>query len=79
MPKLIKKWSSMTSGKYMMEAFSRISDRLSRTGKPAWILSESTDTWDSVDWLVKNVENNNGNVGIFGKTSKSVSIPRWAP
>lgn len=29
-------------------------------------IDESTDTWDSVDWLVKNVKNNNGNVGIFG-------------
>jgi hypothetical protein len=27
---------------------------------------ESTDTWDTVDWLVKNIKNNNGNVGIFG-------------
>ncbi len=27
---------------------------------------ESTDAWDSVDWLVKNVPNNNGKVGIFG-------------
>jgi putative CocE/NonD family hydrolase len=27
---------------------------------------ESTDTWDTVDWIVKNVPNNNGNVGIFG-------------
>ena len=27
---------------------------------------ESSDTWDTVDWLVKNVENNNGNVGIYG-------------
>jgi putative CocE/NonD family hydrolase len=29
-------------------------------------IDESTDTYDTVDWLVKNVENNNGNVGIFG-------------
>jgi putative CocE/NonD family hydrolase len=29
-------------------------------------IDESTDTWDTVDWLVKNVKNNNGNVGIFG-------------
>lgn len=29
-------------------------------------IDESTDTWDTVDWLVKNVVNNNGNVGIFG-------------
>ena len=27
---------------------------------------ESTDAWDTVDWLVKNVKNNNGKCGIFG-------------
>ena len=27
---------------------------------------ESTDTYDSIDWLVKNVENNNGKVGTWG-------------
>jgi predicted acyl esterase len=25
--------------------------------------NESTDTWDTIDWLVKNVPNNNGRVG----------------
>ncbi|HOO98130.1 MAG TPA: CocE/NonD family hydrolase [Bacteroidales bacterium] len=30
------------------------------------VTDETTDTWDTVDWLVKNIENNNGNVGIFG-------------
>jgi putative CocE/NonD family hydrolase len=29
-------------------------------------IDESTDTWDTVDWLVKNIKNNNGKVGIFG-------------
>jgi hypothetical protein len=29
-------------------------------------IDESTDTWDTVDWLVKNIGNNNGKVGIFG-------------
>jgi putative CocE/NonD family hydrolase len=29
-------------------------------------IDESTDTWDTVDWLIKNVDGNNGNVGIFG-------------
>jgi putative CocE/NonD family hydrolase len=33
---------------------------------------EATDAWDAVDWLVKNVPNNNGRVGIFG-----VSYPGW--
>lgn len=27
---------------------------------------ESTDAWDTVDWLLKNVKNNNGKAGIFG-------------
>lgn len=28
--------------------------------------SETTDAYDSIDWLVKNVSNNNGKVGIYG-------------
>ncbi len=27
---------------------------------------ESTDAYDTIDWLVKNVENNNGRAGIYG-------------
>src|SRR5881396_74730 len=27
---------------------------------------ENSDTWDSIDWLVKHVPNNNGKVGMFG-------------
>jgi putative CocE/NonD family hydrolase len=29
-------------------------------------IDESSDTYDTIDWLVKNIENNNGNVGVFG-------------
>jgi len=29
-------------------------------------IDEASDTYDSIDWLVKNVEDNNGNVGVFG-------------
>ena len=29
-------------------------------------VDESSDTYDSIEWLVNNVENNNGNVGIWG-------------
>ena len=29
-------------------------------------IDESTDTYDTVEWLTKNVENNNGRVGIYG-------------
>jgi putative CocE/NonD family hydrolase len=27
---------------------------------------ESTDAWDTVDWLIKHISNNNGKAGIFG-------------
>ena len=29
-------------------------------------IDETTDTYDTVDWLVKNIPNNNGNVGLWG-------------
>ncbi|MGA9590157.1 MAG: CocE/NonD family hydrolase [Salegentibacter sp.] len=29
-------------------------------------IDEASDTYDTIDWLVKNVENNNGRVGIWG-------------
>jgi putative CocE/NonD family hydrolase len=29
-------------------------------------MDESTDTWDTIDWLVKNVRPNNGRVGLWG-------------
>ena len=29
-------------------------------------VDESTDTYDAIDWLVKNVPHNNGRVGVFG-------------
>lgn len=34
-----------------------------RSGKD---VDESSDAFDTVDWLLKNVSNNNGNVGIYG-------------
>lgn len=34
--------------------------------KKAGQTDESTDTYDTIDWLVKNIENNNGRVGVFG-------------
>jgi putative CocE/NonD family hydrolase len=35
-------------------------------------IDESTDTYDSIDWLLKNVPRNNGRVGMLG-----VSYPGW--
>jgi putative CocE/NonD family hydrolase len=33
---------------------------------------ESTDAWDTIDWLLKNVANSNGRVGMWG-----ISWPGW--
>jgi putative CocE/NonD family hydrolase len=35
-------------------------------------IDESTDTFDSVDWLIRNIACNNGKAGIFG-----ISYPGW--
>lgn len=29
-------------------------------------IDETTDTWDTVDWLIKNIKNNNGKAGMYG-------------
>lgn len=29
-------------------------------------IDESSDTWDSIDWMIKNLKANNGKVGIYG-------------
>ena len=30
------------------------------------LVDESTDTFDTVDWLLKNIPNNNGRIGVYG-------------
>lgn len=58
-------------GKYKSEGTMQIHQPLIHlTNKNA--IDESTDTYDTVDWLVKNLKGNNGKVGIFG-----VSYPGW--
>jgi len=29
-------------------------------------VDETTDTWDTVEWLIKNIDNNNGKAGMYG-------------
>jgi putative CocE/NonD family hydrolase len=29
-------------------------------------IDEASDTWDTIDWLLKNIPHNNGKVGVFG-------------
>ena len=52
-------------GKYKSEGFMQIHEPLLHAVKKGAI-DESTDTWDTVDWLIKNIPNNNGKAGIYG-------------
>jgi uncharacterized protein len=36
------------------------------TGKKRKDVDEASDTYDTIEWLLKNTKNNNGNVGVFG-------------
>ncbi|MBI3651224.1 MAG: CocE/NonD family hydrolase [Acidobacteria bacterium] len=58
-------------GKYQSEGEFRM-NRPPRDKSDAKSVDEASDTYDTIDWLVKNVKNNNGRVGIFG-----VSYPGW--
>ena len=58
-------------GKYKSEGAMQIHQPLIHTSKKNAI-DESTDTYDAVDWLIKNVPGNNGKVGIVG-----ISYPGW--
>jgi putative CocE/NonD family hydrolase len=58
-------------GKYKSEGTMQIHQPLIHLTHPGAI-DESTDTWDAVDWLIKNVAGNNGKAGIVG-----ISYPGW--
>ncbi len=49
----------LSEGKYAMMRFSR-------NKKDTKAIDESSDTYDTIDWLLKNVPNNNGKVGMYG-------------
>lgn len=52
-------------GRYMSEGqFEDVRPYIpNKTGKQT---DETTDTYDTVDWLIKNIPNNNGRVGVWG-------------
>ena len=58
-------------GKYMSEGTMVIHQPLIHATQKGAV-DESTDTYDAVDWLIKNIPNNNGRAGIYG-----VSYPGW--
>ena len=52
-------------GRYMSEGvFTNMTPQVSHKTKKD--IDESTDTYDTIDWLIKNIKNNNGKVGQYG-------------
>ncbi len=52
-------------GRYMSEG-EFVNMRPHQVDKSSSDIDESTDTYDTVDWLIANLEKNNGKVGIWG-------------
>lgn len=53
-------------GRYMSEGVNLEMTPYIENKKTNKDVDESSDTYDTVDWLVKNLKNNNGRVGIYG-------------
>jgi len=69
-------------GRYMSEGqFQEMTPAIDKKTKKQ--TDESSDTWDTVDWLLKNIKNNNGKVGIWGISYPgfyaSASLPNAHP
>lgn len=58
-------------GKFKSEGTMKIHQPLIHATQKGAV-DESTDTYDAVDWLIKNIPNNNGKAGIYG-----ISYPGW--
>ncbi len=52
-------------GRFMSEG-TFVNMRPMRHRRDSTAVDESTDTWDTVEWLIHNIEGNNGKVGIWG-------------
>ena len=52
-------------GRYLSEGTFEM-QRFNRDKIKAKSIDEASDTYDTIDWLLKNIPNNNGNAGIYG-------------
>lgn len=58
-------------GKYRSEGYMQIHQPIIHLSEPGAV-DESTDAYDTIDWLIKNIKGNNGKAGIYG-----ISYPGW--
>lgn len=53
-------------GKYMSEGQFEVVRPFNPNKKTNKDIDEASDSYDTIDWLIKNIDNNNGNVGAIG-------------
>jgi len=53
-------------GKYMSEGNFEVVRPFNPNKKTNKDIDEASDSYDTIDWLIKNIDNNNGNVGAIG-------------
>jgi len=53
-------------GKYMSEGVFEVVRPFNPNKKTNKDIDEASDSYDTIDWLIKNIDNNNGNVGGIG-------------
>ncbi len=53
-------------GRYMSEGEFEDVRPFNKNKKTPKDIDEASDTYDAIDWMVKNIPNNNGNVGVVG-------------
>lgn len=53
-------------GRYMSEGEFQDVRPFNKNKKSKKDIDEASDSYDAIDWMVKNIPNNNGNVGVFG-------------
>ena len=66
-------------GRYMSEGYYSFMTPYIANKKGPKDVDESSDTYDTIDWLVKNIPNNNGRVGTWGNSAPGFFVAAGLP
>ena len=66
-------------GRYMSEGYYQFMTPHIVDKKGSKDVDESSDTYDTIDWLIKNIPNNNGRVGTWGNSAPGFFVAAGLP
>jgi hypothetical protein len=66
-------------GRYMSDGYYSFMTPYIENKKSNKDVDESSDTYDTIDWLVKNIPNNNGRVGTWGNSAPGFFVSAGLP